>query len=102
MFAARKVTAEIFSTIIGRISSQKGRETLHGASGISTCPIRRPRVVVRASDLAVFQQLHEFIMREEKSAKILAQYWWAQVLSRVGFAEGNDIRDTSRVYERSC
>ena len=40
-----------------------------------------------APDLAVFQQLHELIRREEKLAKGLAQHWWTHVLSGMGFPE---------------
>ena len=60
------------------------------------------QIVVCMSDLAVFQYPHELIWGEEKLTKGLAQHWWAQVLSGVGFSEGNNIRDTSRVHERSC
>ena len=45
------------------------------------------RVVVRAFDLAVFQQLHELILIQEQFAKTHAQHWWAQVLSGMGFPE---------------
>ena len=40
-----------------------------------------------ASDLAVFQQLHELILIEEEFAKRLAQHWWTHVLSGMGFPE---------------
>ena len=60
------------------------------------------RIVVCSSDLAVFQYPHELIWGEEKLTKGLVQHSWAQVLSGMGFSEGNNIRDTSRVHERSC
>jgi hypothetical protein len=41
----------------------------------------------RASDLAVFRQLHELILIQEQFAKTHAQHWWAQVLSGMGFPE---------------
>ena len=47
----------------------------------------RPRVVVCASDLAVFQQLHELILVEEKFLKILSQHRWTEVLSGVRFVQ---------------
>lgn len=39
------------------------------------------------SDLAVFQQLHELILIEEKFVKILTQHCWAQVVVGMGFPE---------------
>jgi hypothetical protein len=45
------------------------------------------RVVVRAFDLAVFQQLHELILIQEQFAKTHPQHWWAQVLSGMRFPE---------------
>jgi hypothetical protein len=47
----------------------------------------RPRVVVCAPDLAVFQQSYELILIEEQFAKRLAQHWWTHVLSGMGFPE---------------
>ena len=52
-------------------------------------------------DPAVFQQSHELVRRRREACGGLAQHWWAQVLPGMGFPEWNDIRDTSRVHERS-
>jgi hypothetical protein len=59
----------------------------HGASGISTCQIRMVMNCRLRVDLAVFQQMHELILRKEELAERLPQHWWAQVLSGMGFPE---------------
>jgi hypothetical protein len=64
---------------------------LHGVNDIFTCPIQMATSFVCASDLAVFQQVHELIRVEKKFVKILTQHCWAQVAAGMGFPEGNNV-----------
>jgi hypothetical protein len=48
---------------------------------------RRPRVIVCASDLAIFQKVHELIRIENRFAKILPQHCLAEVVSQMGFPQ---------------
>src|SRR6266852_1870551 len=67
-----------------RTSARDSTRRLLGRAVFPRARSGRPRVVVRASDLAAFQQLHELILIEEKLAKRRAQHWWAHVLSGMG------------------
>ena len=70
-----------------RTSARESARRVLGRAVFSYARSGWPRVVVCASDLAVFQQLHELILIEEQFAKRLAQHWWTHVLSGMGFPE---------------